>query len=386
MKNIFIAILLMLSVPSSAQITVSDTAPFDFQITGVTSDLILTGFTNSAGTITATGAGNYTGNIAQYGANGTVVEDFLQTFRVTVSSVSCVFAVGKENGAGQNFGNFVTISTDGNIRFYTYVTTGTPVLDKTVSITGGLTIANGGIYTVSMRKKSHKLTVIVTKSTGETFTITFEIGTDTGNSSYAYGKPTLFAHTGTISCDSFSFKTNKSTAKYCVWGDSFLDGGTLGIDYKERWIGQLMDYYGEDKFACFGRSGETSSGISLRIPFELTWCKNPKYVILAIGTNTTAITPYTANIQLYISYIIARGAIPILTTVVRTDAQTNVNAINAWIRGSGYRYIEFANALTTTGANDVWKPGYVSGDNVHPTIAGYDQMAATAIAYINALP
>ena len=42
---------------------------------------------------------------------------------------------------------------------------------------------------------------------------------------------------------------------------------------------------------------------------------------------------------------------------------------NAWVRASGYRYIDFAKAVGAD-ENGVWYSGMLSNDNVHPSVTG----------------
>ena len=47
----------------------------------------------------------------------------------------------------------------------------------------------------------------------------------------------------------------------------------------------------------------------------------------------------------------------------------NNEAKNAWVKASGYRYIDFAKAVGADGTG-AWYSGMLSGDNVHPTAKG----------------
>ena len=59
----------------------------------------------------------------------------------------------------------------------------------------------------------------------------------------------------------------------------------------------------------------------------------------------------------------------IVFATIPTVPNINHEAKNNWIRNSGYRYIDIAEALGADGTG-AWTDGYLSTDNVHPTAAG----------------
>ena len=51
---------------------------------------------------------------------------------------------------------------------------------------------------------------------------------------------------------------------------------------------------------------------------------------------------------------------------------------NAWVRASGYKYIDFAKAVGADGTG-AWYSGMLSGDNVHPNDKGAKALYTQAI-------
>ena len=76
---------------------------------------------------------------------------------------------------------------------------------------------------------------------------------------------------------------------------------------------------------------------------------------------------------------------PILTTITpfNNDARKSVrDAVNSWVRNSGYLYVDICKAVTNE-EQDSWKSGYVMTDNIHPTVQGHK---AIYDAFIEELP
>lgn len=55
---------------------------------------------------------------------------------------------------------------------------------------------------------------------------------------------------------------------------------------------------------------------------------------------------------------------------------------NAWVRASGYRYIEFANVVNVTENSTTWYDGMLSSDNIHPTAQGAKALASQIIVSV----
>ncbi|WP_373710719.1 hypothetical protein [Jeotgalibaca porci] len=52
---------------------------------------------------------------------------------------------------------------------------------------------------------------------------------------------------------------------------------------------------------------------------------------------------------------------------------------NEIVRASGYRYIDFANAVGGESVGSGWYTGMLSADNIHPAVLGAQKLALRAL-------
>ena len=154
-----------------------------------------------------------------------------------------------------------------------------------------------------------------------------------------------------------------------VWmfGDSYfhIDGGTTWMyHYLQDYDSVLISGYGGATTERMYRSWDT---------LHSTGCL-PEEIIICTGMNDgsdSGDTP-SANWLTWINYFIASckkfGVEPVLATIP-TVPTINHEAKNAWVRNSGYRYIDFAKAVGAQ-SNGTWYQNTLSGDGVHPTNRG----------------
>lgn len=347
--------------------TIQDTPLHDFPIAAGIGALTLSGFTSGGGVLSATGASSLS-VLAEYNVD-TCVRHFFMKVSFTLPIAGEVF-LGK-NSAGNPTGTLISISSDNNLRIYSWQTTRTLV--ATIAITG-ITISNGGEYNVTWRKTGYAHSFSIERIGAGTFTAAYEWPTQATLPGNAYGKPCVGIYSGTIEVSAFEFCNNNLSAEFAIFGDSFCDATAYAAYYNANWPKQFKNRIGDGAVFVAARGGENINTIETRFNSEFSWLLNAKYVIIAIGTNTSSISSFTTRLNAMIAVIESRKAIPILTTVVRTSQQADVNNINALVRSSGRPYIEFANALTTDSNNNVWKDGFVGADNIHPTTLGYNAM------------
>ena len=154
-----------------------------------------------------------------------------------------------------------------------------------------------------------------------------------------------------------------------IWlvGDSYT-----GIGHDARW-----PYYlhrdGYLNTLIFGFPGMGSRrGVD-----ELVKCIDkgePEFIVWCMGmnngdkTDSEVDSAYLAATEEFLALCKARGITPILSTIPNTP-KVNNRAKNAWVRKSGYRYIDFARAV---GSDDCisWYEGMISADEVHPASRG----------------
>ena len=89
------------------------------------------------------------------------------------------------------------------------------------------------------------------------------------------------------------------------------------------------------------------------------------------GSDTNDTTPkanWLERIQIFITLCERHNIIPVLCTVP-TIPSVNNNGKNAWVKASGYRYIDMAGAVGADGTG-AWYTGMLGQDNIHPSALG----------------
>ena len=141
--------------------------------------------------------------------------------------------------------------------------------------------------------------------------------------------------------------------------------------YAGTWLGNiLLDGYG----------GQASAQAITAFNGYLN-CGIPEYAVFATGMNdgsdTNANTPnanWLTAVESFLNTCKEKEITPILCTIPTTSVFNN-NAKNAYVRGSGCRYIDFARAVGADGSGD-WYDGMLGEDNIHPTVAGAKALCA----------
>lgn len=163
-----------------------------------------------------------------------------------------------------------------------------------------------------------------------------------------------------------------AAAKRGIWyfGDSYISMSD------ERW----PYYLNADGYAgnvlLNGSPGSTSGGAMIAMN-ALINVGTPKIAVFATGMNDgsdsgeTPVSAWSTKRDEFIAICEENGITPIFCTVPSVQSVNN-EAKNAWVRASGYRYIDFAKAVgaTVSGGTTTWYSGLLSSDNVHPTAAG----------------
>ncbi len=140
-----------------------------------------------------------------------------------------------------------------------------------------------------------------------------------------------------------------------------------------RWT-YYLHQYGYDKHCLLdGYPGE--GGTNGRVSFNnLLTFGTPKYAVWCLGMNDTSdsstapSTNWVTARDYFLLYCTQNNVTPIFGTIP-TVPTINHEQKNAWIRSSGYRYIDFAKAVGAS-ASGVWHSGMLSSDGVHPTAQG----------------
>lgn len=234
--------------------------------------------------------------------------------------------------------------------------------NSTITEAHGLSITND--ITILLEIKKSRMFVYVT-SMGITFK--FDCSWEqTG------GTPTeCVASANGMTLSDASLSVNYSAASRDIWyfGDSYAKFGT------DTRLPYYVVEYGYDKNVLFNAvSGGTSNGAVIALSTLVAY-GGPSIAVFATGMNdgsdadaTTPAANWMDKVQQFISMCESNDIKPVLCTVP-TVPTVNNEAKNAWVRSSGYRYIDYASAV---GANTSgqWYTGMLSSDNVHPSTLG----------------
>lgn len=154
-----------------------------------------------------------------------------------------------------------------------------------------------------------------------------------------------------------------------IWffGDSYMA-------YSEARWAYYLEEYGYAKNALINSFPGCWSATAVTALNNLIAHGNPDFAVWALGMNDGAdsdsapSTAWANGRDSFLAVCEANNITPIFCTIP-TVPTINHEQKNAWIRSSGYRYIDFAKAVNAT-SDGTWNSGMLSGDGVHPTING----------------
>ena len=173
-------------------------------------------------------------------------------------------------------------------------------------------------------------------------------------------------------CELYSCKLNWLCDGYAddiwIFGDSYL-----GYGHDARW-----PYYayrdGYQKHYFSGYAGmNTQTGLK---DFKLAITRGtPIYALWLLGMNNgdrpEEASPnkvWLESTEEFLKICKEKGIIPVLATIPETPKVCN-RYKSAWVKASGYRYIDFAHAVGSD-ENPEWYPGMLHTDLVHPASLG----------------
>lgn len=187
----------------------------------------------------------------------------------------------------------------------------------------------------------------------------------------------------------YDVKLRWSSGAYAepIWlfGDSYFD---------TSWGGMWPYYLVKDGYRGFLLSGFPGRNSASALEDFKRALRHgvPKYAVWCLGMNdadkSDAISEsYITPTREFISLCEERGIIPILSTVPCTPARKTEQGYeyenvykNDFVRSSGYRYIDFAQAVGAALPDSPWYDGMLDADGVHPTPHGAYALYARALA------
>lgn len=157
--------------------------------------------------------------------------------------------------------------------------------------------------------------------------------------------------------------------KIWMFGDSYFTYSAA------RWTYYLQQYGYAENTLIDGWPGEGSANARNSL-ITLIQFGTPQYIVWCMGMNdgsdTDANTPnsnWTVRRDEMLTICNNNGITPIFATIPNVPSILHTGK-NAWIKASGYRYIDFAAAVGAESADSTWFTGMLSTDNVHPTEQG----------------
>ena len=177
----------------------------------------------------------------------------------------------------------------------------------------------------------------------------------------------VFAKVGTTMSNvvcSGVFKDFKE--KIFLFGDSYVS-----LDDSQRYPKYLIDN-GYGHLLIDGYGGRTSAN-ALTSFNNIVAKAIPDYVVWALGMNDPDTTEVNASwlscVQSVIDTCEEKDIELILATIPNTPTHEN-SYKNAWVKSSGFRYVDFAKSVGAESSGSTWYTGMLYTDNVHPTTLG----------------
>ena len=191
---------------------------------------------------------------------------------------------------------------------------------------------------------------------------------------YAWGYPVAINRTGQAQFSGFVMSyPKKSYPLVAVYGDSFIEGNSIEATKNLRYSALLQSVLGKYQCLLFGHGGATSLSDDSRTLLQIEKV-NSAYAIIAYGDNDVDFNTWYKYVAYMIQMCELTNTLPVFVTVCPRVSQstayiTKMQAINNWIRTSGYPYIDANEACTSDGLT--WKTGYVLDDGQHPSVLGH---------------
>lgn len=263
-----------------------------------------------------------------------------------------------EFGYGYTSNYFVKVDATNIYKYYKGSVVGNPVPH-------GLTITDYMAFAMIM--DDDRVATVTINTTGGSASTTFNLN---------YSKNGLPFIRSTTPLSNVKLSAISADIKNPIWwfGDSYSSNAD------ERIIGQLNNYNVIDKMLVNAVPGmrsyyDANTGAYNDFVKLISFAK-PKYIIWTLGMNDTE-----ANYKLYllrVKNICDAFGITLYAAKIPSVPGIDNTGKAAYIDELGIRAIDWATAVNAT-AEGVWYNGYLSSDNVHPTVAGAQAMAARTI-------
>ena len=260
------------------------------------------------------------------------------------------------HGYQKNYGNWVVVDST-HIRVY-YGSNSTLVKEQE----HGLTISD--FLTVTVKHgKSNNGTVRIMTASGMT---------DVACNWYGSNDSVLMFGGQAMTGAEISYSPHDTTTDVFFFVDSY---GSISDSARFPYYFQNWGY---DKFLLCGHGGASSAQIYPQFE-KLIALAQPKICVWMLGMNdadsSSAINAsWKSYAEQFAAACEARGIIPVFTLIPNVPNYRHTYK-DAWIKSSGYRYVDWENAVGAESAGSSWYTGMLSSDNVHPSALGAQALA-----------
>lgn len=316
---------------------------------------------------------------------------------------SVVYGADNPNGADSSLGTGegITLETNavkvGTIMFHAEIETlGTIFVGRgKTSTTSGYYIGVDGTNMYYMQNGAIKATLAHNLTIADYITIiiklhngtaVIDIYTNGGHytrtlTSWLGSYGAIFAEStgGTYVNAKLNFFSDGYRKRIWVFGDSYLTMSTTRWPY---YIDQL-GYY--DNALWDGYAGENAQNSIADVKVALDH-GTPVFIVWATGMNNADSGAINADWKTAVDTLLNlckdKGITPIFCTIPNTP-NIDHSYKNAWIKASGYRYVDFASAVGADTYPSNWFAGMLASDNVHPVDQG---AIALAMEFLSDFP
>ncbi len=200
------------------------------------------------------------------------------------------------------------------------------------------------------------------------------VGTSTGT--YKSPKFPWLGRNGMIFAFGTSEKLENVTLNwYCgdykkdVWlfGDSYFNACS-----EARWTSYLIkDGHTEHLMVGFPGMGSRTAIRDFKLALSHAV---PKYAVWCMGMNDpdneeSINEDYLASCEEFLKLCAENGIVPVFSTIPNVPQRIN-GYKNAWVKSSGFRFIDFSRAVGGNALGSAWYDGMLDADMVHPTPLG----------------
>lgn len=268
------------------------------------------------------------------------------------------YATGS-NGTGTKYNRFLIGAN--SVIAYTYYDYSASAMHQDAAVQHDLAITSGNVEAVIEELPDAKCRLTIGNN-GNSFTHTFDGWVRNNRLS-----PYVTANWSVFGKSFFSWTCTDLGKSAWLLGDSYM------AYEPERWAYYLEQNGYADNVLISSFPGAWSSTNIVSFEMLLKY-GTPKYAVWAMGMNDGSDSdsaPSNSWVTVRDNFLAIcedNHIIPVFCTIPTVPTVNNEQK-NAWIRASGYRYIDFAKAVLAT-SSGAWGTGMLSGDGVHPTANG----------------